>query len=388
MTARLKISILLIVIISLVVTLAYLKGNPTHQKATSSTTTSTTTTDAIPTIPQEVSHFQKDVSIFPEFFNTSEINNLLDLAAKAKVQVISTDVNFETIEPQIKAYSWSNLDSFVRLVLAKGFKLKFQLEGFPDWARDPNRSPVSVEPWLVPTSQNELSNWSKFVRAVVSRYKGKIEYYEIWNEPNIESFFQPFPDPAIYSNLLEASYSVIKSVDPNAQVMFAGLSRNDLGYLNTFYQATSQRFGLQAKEDHFFFDILGVHPYCSSRSPEVNDPQYTYNDGFGIMNENFLGLIDLHQVMASFGDGAKHEYISEFGYTTSGYVGFPAISDTLRASYLHEAYDLASSITYVDGLSWYAFEPTPYVADGWSILSSASSGFQPTATYAALVSAP
>jgi hypothetical protein len=29
-----------------------------------------------------------------------------------------------------------------------------------------------------------MTDWGNWVRAVVTRYKGRIKYYELWNEPD------------------------------------------------------------------------------------------------------------------------------------------------------------------------------------------------------------
>jgi beta-glucosidase/6-phospho-beta-glucosidase/beta-galactosidase len=34
-----------------------------------------------------------------------------------------------------------------------------------------------------------MDYWRTFVRAVATRYKGQIEAYEIWNEPNLKMFW-------------------------------------------------------------------------------------------------------------------------------------------------------------------------------------------------------
>ncbi len=350
--------------------------------STTSTIPSSTTVSV--TTPPKTPYPEKDLSIFPEFLSHSEVVSLLDLARSAGVQIISTDANWSYLEQYQGQFQWQNLDELVSLASAAGMQVKFQIIGFPDWARDQGEPQESAEPWLLPASTSELFRWSRFVATLAARYSTKISYYEIWNEPNIESFAQPFPDPAIYAKLLEASYMAIRSVNQSSQVMFAGLSRNDIGYLTSTYKYIDQEFPATAASDHHFFNILGVHPYCSNRSPEVNSAQYDYQDSFGTMNENFLGMVQMHDVMAANGEGSKLEYISEFGYTTEGNQEFPSVSEQTRALYLTQSFEVARQLSYVVALSWYAYEPTPYVDSGWSIVTSNGSGWATTPTFESL----
>ena len=50
---------------------------------------------------------------------------------------------------------------------------------------------------------------------MAQRYKGKIKYYQIWNEPNLESEWNGQQvDAARYVELLKGAYQRIKAADP------------------------------------------------------------------------------------------------------------------------------------------------------------------------------
>lgn len=58
--------------------------------------------------------------------------------------------------------------------------------------------------WYPPKGSTELSHWGNFVSDVVSRYRGHVAQYEMWNEPNISEFWKPSPSPTDYAALLRA----------------------------------------------------------------------------------------------------------------------------------------------------------------------------------------
>ncbi len=77
--------------------------------------------------------------------------------------------------------------------------------------------------WARPAYQH-LDLWREYVRNMVSRYKGRLTYWEVWNEPDLEQFWKEKPDPANYTTLLKAAYEEIKAIDPEAKVLLGGLS--------------------------------------------------------------------------------------------------------------------------------------------------------------------
>jgi polysaccharide biosynthesis protein PslG len=65
--------------------------------------------------------------------------------------------------------------------------------------------------------------WKAFVTALVARYKGRVKYYELWNEFNDIAFWggslptsSTLPELA---TMVQAAYGIIKATDPNASVL-------------------------------------------------------------------------------------------------------------------------------------------------------------------------
>jgi hypothetical protein len=332
----------------------------------------------------------KDFGIQPATLTPDEYNSLLGYAQRAGAKVISLDVSWSSYEPTgpAPAGEWTNLDAFVKDVVGRGMKLRFQLVGFPDWARDPGDPSSAAAYSLAPSSPAELSKWSQFVSRVVRNFGSEVTYYEIWNEENLSAFWSQGPNPSEYANLLETSYVTIKAIDPAAQVMFGGISRNDVGFLKETYDAIDRQFPATAAKDDHFFDILGVHPYSGNRSPEAIVSNEVYHDQWGTMDENFLGIELLHNLMAQEGEGWKHVYIGEYGFSTASWEGFAPVSDATRAQYLTDAFTLAARLGYVDGLCWYYTYSTPWNPSSWALLQGSYPNYQPTQTYAALAAVP
>ena len=277
----------------------------------------------------------KDFAIQPATLTPPEYNSLLSIAQRAGAKVISLDVSWSSYEPNgpAPAGEWTSLDAFVNDALGRGLKLRFQLVGFPEWARDPGEPSAASAAWLAPSSAGELARWSQFVTGVVKNFGTKVTYYEIWNEENIATFWSQGPDPTQYAKLLETSYVAIKALDPSAEVMFGGLSRNDVGFLAQTYDAVDRLFPATAVKDDHFFDILCVHPYSDNRSPAKVAPREVYHDAWGTMDENFLGIELLHNLMATRArDGSTSTSASTGSRRPSGRTSAPSRTPSGRCT--------------------------------------------------------
>jgi len=65
-------------------------------------------------------------------------------------------------------------------------------------------------------SDDEIEQYLEYVRFVVSHFKGRIHYYEIWNEPGLIA-------PKDYVNLVEQTVPVIREIDPDAKIIIGAI---------------------------------------------------------------------------------------------------------------------------------------------------------------------
>lgn len=87
-------------------------------------------------------------------------------------------------------------------------------------------------------------------------FKGRVKYWQVWNEPR---FTAPL-NPSHYAALLTQTSNSIKSADPNAKVLFAGLEHAWNDY-DTEYFAQVYRMLNDEQGSARPFDIFAIHPY-------------------------------------------------------------------------------------------------------------------------------
>lgn len=94
---------------------------------------------------------------------------------------------------------------------------------------------------------DDLEGWSRHVSGLVTRCKGRVQHWEVWNEP---PNFTADKSPESYAKVVVAAYDAAKRADPTVQVGIAAKS-NHIQWLETAIRAGAK--------DHF--DYVTLHPY-------------------------------------------------------------------------------------------------------------------------------
>ncbi len=106
------------------------------------------------------------------------------------------------------------------------------------------------------------SDWTDFITALVTRFRGRITAYEIWNEWDLKGSWRGTPEQML--RFAELAYQTIKSNDPRATVISPTICSTE-SKLDA-YQAFLAMGGLQ------YCDVVGMHGYCGSNPPETLIP--------------------------------------------------------------------------------------------------------------------
>jgi hypothetical protein len=272
-----------------------------------------------------------------------KIHRTLRLISEAGFTWIRQEFPWEDIEIEGKGIfldrrhgqevsSWQKYDHIVQLTQEYGIQIIARLDNPPAWSRREGDEAGTLAP------PDDYSDYGDFVYAVVDRYKGRIKYYQIWNEPNIYPEWGEAPvDPEGYTDLLKVGYERAKEADPDCVVLSAGLAptterteRNleDLVFLQRMYDAGAGDY----------FDILSVQGYGLWNGPT---DRRAYPD-----RANFSRVLLIRELMVRNGDAHKPIWASEVGWNAlpRDFEGFPyygRVSERLQAEYAVGAYERA-----------------------------------------------
>jgi hypothetical protein len=249
----------------------------------------------------------------------------------------------DDVEPRKGSYqsaALSRFDEAVNIAQAAGYRVILMVEQSPSWAHDGtnDNSP--------PRDNADLADFMGFLAA---RYVGKVEAYEVWNEPNLPWAWPSGPDGGEYAQMLKTVAPAIRAADPNAKVVYAGLNRNDYGFVEAGYRAVPNMGG--------YFDVMALHPYVDGGlAPETVkiDPNGRISPG------SFAGYREVRRSMLNHGD-TKPIWLTEFGWSTTSLSR--GVSPATQADYLVRAYRCLEQDPYVQVATWYNLRNEFWQAD-------------------------
>ncbi|MEO8285411.1 MAG: cellulase family glycosylhydrolase [Chloroflexota bacterium] len=238
-----------------------------------------------------------------------KIEQTLRMIAEANITWIKQEFSWQEIEFK-KGYffddKWnkSSWEKFDRIVdLADKYKLKIiaRVSHPPAWAASTDGTG--------PLNNNK--DMADFTNALLDHYKGRIQYVQMWNEPNLSAEWVPGKpvNPAGYAAMMKTVYPLVKAAHPDAVLLSAPLAislegvnlrgnMNDLDYWTGLYAA-----GIKGN-----FDIASANAYGLDQPPDAEP---------GPKALNFRRVELLRDIMVQNGDGDKSIWLNEYAWNAS-----------------------------------------------------------------------
>ena len=147
-------------------------------------------------------------------------------------------------------YDFGWLDEVVDGLLKIGIQPWFNLGyGNPLYTPKADESAVG---WVPVFDEAAMDGWKKFTAKTAEHFRGRVRHYEIWNEPNLTSFWKPGKaDPAAYVELVKQTAPIIRERVPGSVIIGCALARMPQPYLQKCLEA-----GLAGH-----VDVVSYHPY-------------------------------------------------------------------------------------------------------------------------------
>lgn len=224
---------------------------------------------------------------------------------------ISAKGNFDDCRNGPCISAWLKYDHIVELAEKHGLTIIARLSSPPAWSRADGEARGGFAP------PDNMSDFADYAEAVATRYRGRLRYYQIWNEPNIYPEWGDQPaDPEAYTRLLCETYARLKRVDPGMVVLAAPLAPtnplglvngasnhaaelNDFVYLQRMYNAGAGRC----------FDVMSVQGYGLGSGPgdrRLRPLQF-----------NYARNLFIRDLMVKNGDAHKAIWIAEVNWNAA-----------------------------------------------------------------------
>ena len=166
---------------------------------------------------------------------------LLEKAAQIGVKWTRLGASWPSIEKEKGNYDWTNTDAAFNAIAGTGIipfvtigggnRLYSKLTTYDDPQlaiiygynpQPPIKDPAAMKAWLT------------YVEAVVERYKDRITYWEIWNEPNHRHYWGATPDGKEYGRLVRQTAELIRKLQPGAIIIAGSTAGIDSEFTDDF----------------------------------------------------------------------------------------------------------------------------------------------------------
>ncbi len=230
------------------------------------------------------------------------------MAREAGIVWAKQQFSWEEIEKRKNQFDWDKSDQIIATFEKHNLQIIARLDRPPAWAHK--------DKTIAQAPPDDLNDYGDFVDAFVRRYRGRVNYIQVWNEPNIFPEWGNRPvDPFGYAALLQIAYTRAKAANPNIRVLSAPLAittpgepwapgsdkwraTDDLVYLDALYKAGAKDY----------FDILSANAFGLRASPDdPPDPKRL----------NFQRVALARQIMEKYGDSDKAVWINEYGWNAA-----------------------------------------------------------------------
>jgi hypothetical protein len=356
--------------------------------------------EAPPTLPAR----QFEAAVPPGFFGVNG-QGLRPLAADGELELLDehlariaaggvdfvrANIDWPRLEPDAPragehAYHFDGLDAWVRALAHHGLTWAPAIMGVPtpQWAVD--RDAAAACGLRAYPARN--ADFAALAGAIAERYgrggafwRGHPDlprlpatHFELWNEPNLGSFWCPIPDPEQYAALADAGADAILAVDRGATLVLgglAGLHKTEVRGPGEAWVAAAAflrrmlaaRPGLERK-----LDVIGVHAYAATAA--------------GVLD----ALARQRAAVDSTPLRGRPLALNEVGWYTSGVGPQPAVPEEERAAYLAEVTNaVARSNCGIESFAphtWVTVEQNPASLEDWYGIADPGTGEPyPTAT--------
>jgi hypothetical protein len=261
-----------------------------------------------------------EVGVVAHLYYTDR-DRVLQLTQNAGFDWVRQQIYWRDIEDPVNGiWAWDEIDRIVDATNRYGRKLLVNVV----------RSPTSYSATNgLPDDPNTFAN---FMGVMAERYKGRIQAYEIWNEPNLAhetgGTIRP-EDVGRYVEMLKLAYARVKATDPDALVLAAASSSSAVTDPSIaladeeFYRLMYTYNGGEVRD---YFDVQAVHPGGAANPPDTlwpDNPSYIegcqpapdrcWNDD---ETHYFRHVENVRSWMEQYGMGDKEVWITEYGWAT------------------------------------------------------------------------
>lgn len=196
------------------------------------------------------------------WFSPEQYQQQMDRLEALGLEWTRVDLHWDIMEPEQGRLRTAELDQLTQIMSARKLKAEMYLVGSPDFATS---GPFGIANRAAYPPRDPALYAASLVKFAL-RYPS-VQAWQVWNEPNLPSFWQPFEDPERYARLLQISTEALRSQAPGRQVVMGGMAYySQMPVRGGLMLSALGKLGVQQ-----LGTVIAYHPY--SQYPEGDDPK-------------------------------------------------------------------------------------------------------------------
>lgn len=154
----------------------------------------------------------------PQGLSDRDLELEAQAAALCGIKIMRTDIYWERIQPTPDRWLFGSFDRVMKSFGAQGIEVQAIYCYLPKWAIAKEWKPLAAN--YKGRQRPDYEHWRKFIRTFAERYRGKLRYVEVWNEPDHIGFAN-FP-VSEYIEMMKIAYAETKKAAPEMSVLTGG----------------------------------------------------------------------------------------------------------------------------------------------------------------------
>lgn len=280
------------------------------------------------------------------------------------------------VEPKQNQWNWGGLDTWVKAANHQGYDVLYTFLRTPAWAGSSQTAPPSdldsQSPCDPPATGAGDCMFKSFVTTLVTRYKGKIKFYQMWNEPNSSGFWTG--TPADLAHMAKDAFAIIHTIDPAAQVLTPATSPSGYPRPHDQWLADYLRAGgAQAADIGSWHGYLQATTFVAPWPERADSPTPGCTVGTWKCPGSVLDTYRrIRSVMDANGMAGKQLWDTEGGWGVNDDRHSDLPDPTDQAAWVARWF-IVQAGAGVNRAIWYMFD----AADGWGALWDQDAGLHP-----------
>lgn len=174
-----------------------------------------------------------------------------DKVADCGVKKVRLQSGWQRTEKEKGVYDFAWLDSIVDNFLKRGIEPWICLCYGNSLYNDAAKKVFGATGCPPIFSDEEKQAWINYVKAIVARYKGKVNYFEIWNEPDGVWCWKHGVNATELGKFTLATAKAIRETNPEVKIIGGAVCMRKLDFLNTAFKTGMGEY----------LDFISFHEY-------------------------------------------------------------------------------------------------------------------------------